>query len=67
MDNDERFAAMTDACLKAHEAVMEAGTPAMIAMTRALLWQVGRELMQCEERRKQMLRYAEAGEGRATS
>ena len=62
MENDERFEAMADACLKAHEAVAELGTPAMLAMTRALLWQVGQELAQREERRKEMLRYAKASE-----
>lgn len=64
MKDDERFEAMADACLKAHEAVAEIGTPAMLAMTRALLWQVGQELAQREERRKQMHRYARASETR---
>lgn len=59
MEDDERFGEMADACLKAHEAVAEMGTPAMLAMTRSLLWQVGQELVQREERRKQMLRYAQ--------
>jgi hypothetical protein len=62
MEDDERFEAMADACLKAHEAVAEIGTPAMLAMTRALLWQVGQELARREERRKQMLRRARASE-----
>ncbi|KQP88995.1 hypothetical protein ASF60_19830 [Methylobacterium sp. Leaf113] len=60
MDEDQRFEAMADACLKAHEAVVEMGTPAMLAMTRCLLWQVGQEIIQREERRKQMLHHAEA-------
>lgn len=60
MEDDERFEAMADACLKAHEAVAEVGTPAMIALSHALLWQVGQELIQREERQKQMLRHAEA-------
>lgn len=64
MEDDERFEAMADACLKAHEAVAEIGTPAMLAMTRALLWQVGQELAQREERRKETLRYARASEMR---
>lgn len=63
MQNNECFDEMADACLKAHEAVAEVGTPAMIALTRALLWQVGQEILQREERRKQMLRNAEAGIG----
>lgn len=62
MEDDERFEAMADACLKAHEAVAEVGTPAMLAMTRALLWQIGQELAQREERRKMVLRYARASE-----
>jgi hypothetical protein len=62
MEDEERFEAMADACLKAHEAVAEMGTPAMLAMTRALLWQVGQELAQREERRKIMLRHARASE-----
>ena len=57
---DERFNALAEACLKAHEAVAEVGTPAMIAMTRALLWQVGQELVQREERRKEKVRPPEA-------
>jgi hypothetical protein len=60
MEDDERFNAMAEACLKAHEAVADVGTPAMLAMTRALLWQVGQELAQREEQRKEMLRYADA-------
>ncbi|KQO59059.1 MULTISPECIES: hypothetical protein [unclassified Methylobacterium] len=60
MEDDERFNAMAEACLTAHEAVIEAGTPAMIALTRALLWQVGQELSQREERRKEALRYGDA-------
>lgn len=66
MEDDERFEAMADACLKAHEAVAEVGTPAMIALSHALLWQVGQELIQREERQKQMLRYAEAEARRDT-
>ena len=66
MEDDERFEAMADACLKAHEAVVEVGTPAMIALSHALLWQVGQELIQREERQKQMLRYAEAEARRDT-
>ena len=62
MEDDERFEAMADACLKAHEAVAEVGTPAMLAMTRALLWQIGQGLAQREERRKMVLRYARASE-----
>ena len=67
MEDDERFEAMADACLKAHEVVTEVGTSAMLALSQALLWQVGQELTQREERRKQMLRYAEAQEPPATS
>lgn len=66
MEDDERFEAMADACLKAHEAVAEVGTPAMLALSRALLWQVGQEFTPREERRKQMLRYAEAEKPPAT-
>lgn len=55
MEDDKRFEEMADACLKAHEAVVEIGTPAMLAMTRALLWQVGQELAQREARRERML------------
>ena len=66
MSEDEHFEAMADACLKAYEAVAEVGTPAMIATARALLWQVGQEIIQREERRKQMLRHAEAEEQRET-
>ena len=58
MEDDERFEAMADACLKAHEAVADIGTPAMLALACALLWQVGQEIMQREERRKQTLRHA---------
>ncbi|KQP48799.1 MULTISPECIES: hypothetical protein [unclassified Methylobacterium] len=60
MEDDERFNSMVEACLAAHEAVIEVGTPAMLAMTRALLWQVGQELAQREERRKEMLRLDDA-------
>jgi hypothetical protein len=60
MEDDERFGAMAEACLKAHEAVADVGTPAMLAMTRALLWQVGQELAQREEKRKELLRHADA-------
>lgn len=60
MEYDERFEAMADACLKAHEAVAETGTPAMRAMTRALLWQVAQELAQKDERRKMMDHFDEA-------
>ena len=59
MEDDERFEAMADACLAAHEAVTEMGTPAMLAMTRALLWQVGQELAQREARREKMLQNAD--------
>lgn len=52
MEDDERFEALANACLKAHEAVIEVGTPAMVAMTRSLLWQVGQELAQREARRE---------------
>ena len=58
MEDDERFNAMAEACLNAHAAVAEVGTPAIIAMTRTLLWQVGQELAQREARREQMLRHA---------
>lgn len=57
MEDDQRFDAMADACLKAHEAVSEMGTPVMLAMTRALLWQITQELAQREARREKMLRY----------
>ena len=67
MEDDERFNAMAEACLKAHEAVADMGTPAMVAMTRALLWQVGQELAQREARREQMLHQAEAEERRDAS
>lgn len=60
MEDDERFNAMAEACLAAHEAVIKAGTPAMLAMTRALLWQVGQELAQRDEQHIEMLRYADA-------
>lgn len=63
MEHDSRFEAMAEACLKAHEAVVATGTPAMIAMTRALLWQVGQELAQREETQKKLLRHAEPGTG----
>ena len=56
MDDDERFNAMAEACLRAHEAVIDVGTPAMIAMTRALLWQVGQELVQREKQQKKPFR-----------
>ncbi|MCK2056698.1 MULTISPECIES: hypothetical protein [unclassified Methylobacterium] len=59
MNDDERFEAMADACLKAHEAVVDIGKPVMLAITRALLWQVGQELSQREARREKMLREAE--------
>ena len=59
MDDDKQFNAMVDRCLKAHEAVIENGTPAMIALTRGLLLQVGQELLQREQRRKQLLHEAE--------
>lgn len=49
---------MADACLKAHEAVAAMGTPAMFAMTQALMWQVAQELTQREARREKMLRNA---------
>ncbi|KQP85397.1 hypothetical protein [Methylobacterium sp. Leaf117] len=58
MEDDERFEAMADACLKAHEAVAAMGTPAMFAMTQALMWQVAQELAQREARREKMLRNA---------
>ncbi|MHC2019934.1 hypothetical protein [Methylobacterium sp. CM6247] len=60
MKDDERFNNMAEACLAAHEAVVEAGTPAMIALTRALLWQVDQELSQREERHKDILRSSNA-------
>lgn len=50
MDDDKKFGAMVDACLRANTAVVETGTPAMIAMTRALLWQLGHEAVQREAR-----------------
>ena len=62
MEDDERFNAMAEACLKAHEAVADMGTPAMIAMTRALLWQVGQELAQREERQKDRRHAAQTGQ-----
>lgn len=46
MDHDEKFGAMVDICLKANLAVVETGTPAMVAMMRALLWQLGQEAAQ---------------------
>lgn len=60
MEDDERFNSMAEACLTAHEAVIGVGTPAMIALTRALLWQVGQELSQREERCKEILRLDDA-------
>ncbi|MHC2088896.1 hypothetical protein [Methylobacterium sp. CM6244] len=60
MEDNERFNAMAEACLTAHEAVADVGTPAMFAMTRALLWQIGQELAQREARREEMLRHSEA-------
>lgn len=60
MEDGDRFDALAEACLKIHEIVAEVGTPAMIALARALLWQVGQEIMQREERRKQTLRFADA-------
>lgn len=50
MGDDKKFGAMVDVCLKANAAVVETGTPAMIAMTRALLWQLGQEAAQREAR-----------------
>lgn len=63
MEDNERFEAMADACLRAHEAVAEMGTPAMLAMTRALLWQVGQELAQREARREKMPQNADDEKG----
>lgn len=45
--------------MKAHDAIAEIGSPAMLALARALLWQVGQAIMQREERRKEMLRFAD--------
>ncbi|MCJ2083546.1 hypothetical protein [Methylobacterium sp. J-090] len=50
MGSDDNFGAMVDACLKAHAAVVKTGTPAMVAMMRALLWQLGQEAAQREAR-----------------
>jgi hypothetical protein len=50
LDDDETFGAMVDVCLKANAAVVESGTPAMIAMMRALLWQLGQEAAQRDAR-----------------
>lgn len=65
MEDDESFNAMVEACLTAHEAVADAGTPAMLAMTRALLWQLGQEITQRKERRKEILRLTIANEQRS--
>jgi len=54
MQGDEAFDALADACLKVHEAVVVSGTPAMIAITRALLWQIGKELAQRDEHWNQL-------------
>lgn len=50
MDEDQHFGEMVDVCLKANAAVVKTGTPAMIAMMRALLWQLGQEAAQREAR-----------------
>ena len=50
MGDGKKFDTMVDACLRANAAVVETGTPAMIAMTRALLWQLGQEAAQREAR-----------------
>ena len=60
MEDDSHFEATAAACLKAHGAVADVGTPAMFAMSRALLYQIGQELVQREECRKKMLCYDEA-------
>ncbi|MCJ2083353.1 hypothetical protein [Methylobacterium sp. J-090] len=58
MGDDKKFGAMVDACLRANTAVVETGTPAMIAMTRALLWQLGQEAAQREARAEQEERHS---------
>ncbi|TXM73219.1 hypothetical protein FV218_11675 [Methylobacterium sp. WL69] len=58
MGDDKKFGAMVDACLRANAAVVETGTPAMIAMTRALLWQLGQEAAQRDARAEDAARHA---------
>ena len=41
--SDEDFDLMVDRCRKAHEAVLEHGTPEMLAFTTALLHALGKE------------------------
>ena len=43
MDEDEHFGAMADACLKAHAAVTDSGTPEMLFFARSFLLLIGRE------------------------
>ncbi|WP_187275445.1 hypothetical protein [Methylobacterium sp. WL6] len=43
MVDDTEFDEMVDACRKAHEAVMECGTPEMQAFTKALLHALAKE------------------------
>ncbi|KQP06041.1 hypothetical protein ASF28_17620 [Methylobacterium sp. Leaf99] len=58
MDDGKKFDTMVDACLRANAAVVETGTPAMIAMTRALLWQLGQEAAQRDARAEDAARHA---------
>ena len=66
MEDDESFNAMVEACLTAHES---GGRPLarqqLLAMTRALLWQLGQEITQRKERRKEILRLTIANEQRS--
>ncbi|MDO9429458.1 MAG: hypothetical protein Q7T93_21870 [Methylobacterium sp.] len=58
MGDGKKFDTMVDACLRANAAVVETGTPAMIAMTRALLWQLGQEAAQRDARAEDAARHA---------
>ena len=50
MNDDKQFEVMVEACLKVHEAVVESGTSEMLALSRLLLFQIGRECVQREAR-----------------
>lgn len=43
MHEDDKFAAMVDACITVHASVTETGTAEMMLLTRALLFLVGKE------------------------
>ena len=44
MPNDDGIEHMTQACLAAHEAVQEHGSPELQALSRLLLFTLGREM-----------------------